>query len=227
DDMVIIDSGSTDNTEQIARKFNTNFIFRELDNFKNQRIFSYNQCKYRWIMMFDSDEVPDDTYLNSIVELKKNNFLYNGRGYDLYRVLRKWYVLGTEVHVFYPLTCPDSHRRIFDSHKVKIKPDTNFVHENMTGYDSSATLPGYVLHYAVDSIDILYRRLDLYTTLAAQDLKRKGRKSNLLISYLHAMGAWVKWYFKKGGFRDGRVGWILGKYAFNYTFIKYQKLQKL
>ncbi len=225
DDLVVVDSGSTDQTGQIAAEFEARFIFRKFDNFKNQRNFAQDQCRHTWVFNLDSDEVPSPACIEAISELKAKGFGESTNGPEAYRIERHWYLLGRKVHCFYPIDSPDFPVRLFRKDVVSFKTTSNFVHETPSGFTRTEKISGAVNHYSCDSIHELYGKLNQYTTLAARDLQNRGKKASWVKLWLSPLGSWFKWYVKKGGFKDGYVGFILGRYAFDYSYQKYLKLK--
>jgi len=221
DDTVIIDSGSTDDTEAISHKFGARFISRKFDNFRDQRIFAIGQCKYRWVLCLDSDEIPDEVFGIYLSDLKNEGFTVGNDRPDAFRFKRHWFVLGKKVHAFYPISSPDYPIRLFNREKVGFVEDARHVHETISGARNIAILGGAVMHYSCESTADLLDKLNLYTSLAALDLKKRGATAGSIQVIVHPAGAWLKWYIAKGGWKDGRVGWLLGKYAFQYTRRKY------
>lgn len=227
DDLVIVDSGSVDKTEEIAKEFGARFIVRRLDDFSEQRRFALDSCQYSWVLCLDSDEIPNETFVHSLAKLKKERFLLNQKEVDAYKIKRYWIVLGQKIHSFYPIESPDYPVRLFNKDKVTFGKDGKSVHESPTGYDhfNVGLVEGSVLHYSCNSIDELNQKMNLYTTLAAAELYKKEKKANWLSILSHPPFAWIKWYIMKQGWKDGLVGLILGKYAFDYTYQKYLKLK--
>jgi glycosyltransferase involved in cell wall biosynthesis len=226
DDLVIIDSGSTDETQQISKHYNVRFIHRSFDNFKAQRTFAMEQCQYKWILFLDSDEVPDDSFIESLKQIKMNNFSVKGYQPDGFKINRRWIVLGKEIGVIYPIESPDQPARMINSDKMSYKNEPRLVHETIAGGKTFELIGGNIFHYPCQTIHELYSKIDLYTTLGVFDLKRKGANSNIISLIIHPVAAWIKWYIFKGGWKDGYVGLILGNYAFQYTYMKYLKLYK-
>lgn len=225
DEIVVVDSGSKDKTKEIAEKFGCRWLPRTFDNFVSQRNFAQDQCTHDWVFFVDSDEVIDQELAQSLLELKKKNFRENGRALQGGCLWRKWYLFGREVRAFLPVTSPDCPMRIFNRHIVRFHPSSHLVHEEPSGQSEHFVVEkGFIHHYSCDSVFQLYQKLNLYTSLAAKDMKNKGKKSSWSGAFIHGFGAWLKWYFKKGGFKDGSVGFLLGIYAFFYTFQKYVKL---
>lgn len=224
-DLVLVDSGSTDKTQEIAAQYNARFISRKFDNFKNQRNFAQDQCLHNWVFNLDSDEVPTAACINAIADLKAQNFNAENNGPEAYRIERHWYLLGRKVHCFYPIDSPDFPVRLFRKDVVSFKQSSNFVHETPSGFTSTEKIPGAVNHFSCDSIHELYGKLNQYTSLAARDLQNRGKKATWSKLWLSPIGSWFKWYVKKGGFKDGYVGYVLGRYAYEYSYQKYLKLK--
>lgn len=225
DDLVIVDSGSTDRTAEIAERFGARFIYRKFDDFKNQRNFAQDQCLHKWVFNLDSDEVPSEACINAIAELKKVGFREEENGPEAYRIERHWYLLGRKVHCFYPVDSPDFPARLFRKDLVGFRDSSNLVHETISGFTRTEKIPGAVNHYSCDSIAELYGKLNRYTSLAARDLQNRGKKASRAKIWFSPIGAWFKWYIKKGGWKDGFVGYVLGRYAAEYSYQKYLKLK--
>jgi glycosyltransferase involved in cell wall biosynthesis len=223
DDLLVVDGGSTDRTRDIARDAGARVVQRPFDNFRDQRRFAVESCRYRWILFLDSDEVPDRDFVDSLGSLKASGFRQDGGTPEAFRFRRRWFVLGREVRAFYPVSSPDFPIRLFRRDQVDLPADCGLIHESLTGYGSLGTIGGSVLHYSVHSIEDLYHKVNHYSTLAGRDMVRKKGVGTWLDLLTHPLGAWLKWYLRKGSWRDGRVGWICGRYAFDYTYLKYLK----
>jgi len=222
DELVIVDSGSTDDTKAIAKQFNTRFLHRDFDNFSNQRQYALDQCSHAWVLSLDDDEIPQADFIAMLSELKKNNFMFNEKSYDAYRIQRRWFAMGREIHNFYPSGCPDYPIRLFEKSIVSYGSHSRLVHETPEGFSSEATLPGWVVHYTCQDKKELMEKLDQYTKIAAQDLKPINKRTSFIRLFFSPFGAFCKWYFLKGGYKDGKVGLLLSFYAARYTYLKYK-----
>ncbi|NPA45756.1 MAG: glycosyltransferase family 2 protein [Chlorobi bacterium] len=222
DDLVVVDSGSTDGTEAIVRGFpGVRFIYHPLKNFKDQRLFAESVCRYDHILFLDSDEIPDEDFIRSVKAVKERDFPY-----EVYRLNRYWYVLGKPVHNIYPVVSPDRPVRLYDRSRASFRASRP-VHEEVSGYRNLGLLEGKVHHYTFETREEMHRKLELYTRIAALDLVRRGKKPYLFKMLVNPLAAFIKWYFLKGGFRDGTTGWITGRYAFDYTLLKYRKARRI
>jgi glycosyltransferase involved in cell wall biosynthesis len=224
DELIVVDSGSADATPEIARAAGARLIHRPFDSFREQRTFALAQCAHNWVLNLDSDEVPDDALVQSLARLKAAGFRPDGQDLDGFRLRRQWYVLGRRVHAFYPISSPDHPLRLFRRDRVSFAGSSR-VHESPSGYTATRLVaPGELTHWSVASPADLARKLDLYTSLAARDLGGRRGSASRSVALLHALAALYKWYVVKRGWMDGRVGWALGRYAFDYTLLKYRKL---
>jgi len=217
DEIVVMDSESSDSTRSISEKENVRFLSRAFDNFKNQRAYAVQQCTYDLILMIDSDEIPDDELIAALNILKLSNDIL-----DAYRLKREWFVLGKKIHAVYPVVSPDFPVRLFDKRKSNFDLSP-VVHEEPSGYKTIGILGGTLKHYTFETKKEIAEKLNRYASLSAETLLKKKKNLSILQQYLSSTAAFLKWYFGKGGWRDGAVGLTLGRYAFDYTFLKYEK----
>ncbi|MBV8046471.1 MAG: glycosyltransferase family 2 protein [Paludibacterium sp.] len=218
DDLLIVDSGSTDATMDIARRHGARILSRPFDNFAAQRCFAQSQCLHPQVMFVDSDEIPSEALIEAMQELKAAGFAH-----DAYRVRRDWVVLGRPVHACYPVGCPDYPVRIVSRDTMSF--DMAGVHESPCGAESTGQIEAALVHQTFETMQEIRRKLDFYTDLSAIELLRK-RKPLLLMAIQQrtsAIGAFLKWYVRSHNWRDGWVGLVLGGYAAAYTYHKYRK----
>lgn len=218
DDLLVVDSGSKDATLEIAARHGARIAHRNFDNFRAQRLFANSMCLHQMVMFFDSDEIASDALIDEVMALKMAGF-----SHDAYRVRRDWVVRGTVVHAVMPVGCPDYPIRIGDRHKTDFTAHS--VHETPIGYDNIGRIESAMSHHTFETNSEVMRKLDLYTDLAANDLlDRKKRFAVLWFKqWFSPIGAFGKWYIRRGNWRDGRVGLTLALYAFTYTHRKYRK----
>jgi len=222
DEILIIDSGSNDNTEQIAKSFDkVNFIVHPFSNFKSQRTFAADSCKFDYVLFLDSDELPDENFILGLIELKESGF-----DNDAYVAERHWNILGKDISVFYPIVSPDFPIRLYNKKLVNFN-NSSLVHETPDGFKTKGRLNGKLQHISFENKEIMESKLQLYTNIAAADLILKNKKLSKSRAFASAISAFIKWYFLKKGFLDGLVGLTLGKYAYRYSLLKYIKAIKL
>lgn len=222
DEILIIESGITGKSESFAGNFEkARVIYKEFGNFRDQRTFATDCCMHDMVLFVDSDEIPDDNFLKSIHELKQSSFEH-----DAYTVSRKWNVLGKNVHCMYPVTSPDNPVKLFRKSRVSFS-SSNLVHESPKGYRSVGRLGGSINHITMRTKEELKSKLESYTNFASHDLILKRKKVNRFNMLFSPVGAFFKWYFFRGGYKDGYIGLILGGYSYQYTLRKYLKAKKL
>jgi glycosyltransferase involved in cell wall biosynthesis len=226
DEIIVLDSGSTDSTREISEEYTDKFYVRSFDNFTNQRKYALGKCSFDWVFSLDSDEIPDEKFMASVARLKEEDF-GESSGIDSYRISRIWHVMNKKVRAFYPITSPDAPIRLFRKDKVDFRSST-FVHETICGFDRTEIIwEGRVDHYTFENREEFEEKMERYTTLAAIDARKRGKRGSVCNAFIHAVGAFLKWYIRKGGFKDGMIGLINGKYAYHYTWQKYIKLMHL
>jgi glycosyltransferase involved in cell wall biosynthesis len=218
DELLIVDSGSTDRTLAIALEHGCRVVHRTLTDFREQRNFAQAQCTHDMVLFVDSDELPSDELVEAIASLKAQGF-----GQDAYEVRREWYVLGRKVRAVFPVTSPDYPIRILDRRRVSFDERSRRVHETPFGFSSVGRIEAALHHYTYRSTEELERKLEHYTDIAAGELRERGSGTNRLTTLASPLAAFLKWYLVKGGWRDGALGITLSAYAFRYTRLKYRK----
>ena len=221
DDVLVVESRSTDSTVSIAKKNGARFLERDFDNFRDQRMWATEQCTHSWVLMVDSDEIPDDALIEALLRWK--DAVPEAQAY---RIPRTWYVLGKQIHAVYPVVSPDFPVRLFDKRVAGFK-NSPVVHEEPSGYSTIQTLTGSLQHHTFETDEEIERKLEQYTDLSAQTLLKRKKDTGHLQQWLSSVAAFCKWYFAKGGWKDGMTGVRMGRYAFEYTFRKYEKARRL
>jgi glycosyltransferase involved in cell wall biosynthesis len=218
DELLIVDSGSSDRTLAIAREHGCRVVHRPLTDFREQRNFAQAQCANDMVLFVDSDELPTDELVRAIAAVKERGF-----GKDAYEVRREWYVFGRKVGAVFPVTSPDYPIRILDRRKVSFDERSRRVHETPFGFSSVGRIEAALHHHTYRSKEELERKLEHYTDIAAAELRERGGNAGPLKVLASPISAFLKWYLVKGGWRDGALGLTLGAYAFRYTRLKYRK----
>lgn len=222
DEVILVDSGSTDKTKHIADMFSkVHWFERGFTNFVEQRNFAIGKCMNDYVLSLDSDELPDATFLASIRQLKENGFSSHA-----YTVRREWIVLGKKVHCAYPVVSPDYPIRLFNKQKVYFQHST-IVHETLENYEKLQILDGCIEHHTFQTKAEINKKLQVYSALAAADLIRMNKAVNVRRMVFSPVAAFCKWSISKKGYKDGFTGLYLALYASRYTFLKYKKALKL
>ena len=217
DEIVIVDSGSTDNTLDIAKTLGCKIFHRPLDNFREQRQFAHECCTHKWVLAIDSDEIPGDSLLDEINKLKAEGF-----SFDAYKIRRDWNVLGKWVHGLIPVPSPDYPVRLLNKDIVVFDSRSTRSHETAHGYQTLGVIEAPLQHYTFETREILESKLELYSKLRAEDLIEGNKNTGLLKLLFSPIAAWFKWYFVHQNWKDGYVGLVLANFAMRYTYRKYR-----
>ena len=214
DELVIVDSGSTDGSLELLNGHGLSAIYRPYLTHADQMNFAIDQAAHDWVLCLDSDEFLDAETLAAITALKpelKDPTIG-------YRIQRYWHVLGREVRAIYPVSSPDKPLRLFNRRQVRFNDQP--VDDKAVGAKTRIVLPGHVVHDTFYSLHELFSKLNSYTTRLV-DLQ--NIPSSLTRAFISPIFAFLKWYFSKGAWRDGGVGVVTGVYAAGYSFLKYFK----
>lgn len=214
-EIILIDSGSTDETVLMAEKLGAKIRFRAWDNdFAAQRNFALEQTNADIVFYLDADEIPNEELLKSLDKIRQKDKLDK-----CYKIIRKNLAFGDEFK--YGVLRPDKVTRIFPRKKVSW---VGKVHERPICELPVEELLGFVKHYTYDSWEQYYTKFNSYTSIWAQDAYVKGKRTTMANAYAHAIGGFFQMTILKMGILDGWLGLVLCCNHFMYTLIKYLKL---
>ncbi|MBI5788222.1 MAG: glycosyltransferase family 2 protein [Candidatus Schekmanbacteria bacterium] len=219
DEIVVVDSGSLDNTREICREFNCRIIQKEWPGFGRQKNFAVSQCTHDWVLNIDADERLTPELQSEIRKLsEKCAPVYHG-----YYIARQNFFLGRWIK--YGGWYPDYNLRLFNRREGKF--NERQVHEAVQLNGNGGYLTNPLQHYTYKSVSDYYQRMERYSNLAAQQMYQEGRMAGISGLLLHPLAAFFRMYFFKMGFRDGYYGLVLAGLYTAYTFAKYAKLWEL
>lgn len=212
DEMIVVDSGSSDGTLEFLAAQGIDTIAHPYETHARQMNFAIAASSNDWVLCLDSDEFMDADCVAGILQLK-----YALQDTSVgYRIQRHWYVLNQEVHAIYPVSSPDRPIRLFNRKNAAFNDEP--VDDKVVGYSSKQVLKGQVKHDTFFSVDEIFSKLNSYT---ARLIRNKEIAPSLLKAFFSPPVAFLKWYFRKGAYRDGSVGVITAVYAALYSFLKY------
>jgi len=217
DEIVIVDSDSTDRTVESAKKYTDKIFNREFTGYKDKHEFADAQTTGDWIFWIDADERVTDELRQSIDELrtKPDNDLADG-----YKIARKTFFMDKWIrHCGWS---PDFQMRLY--RKDKSHWDGVAPHETARVPGRVETLDGELLHYTKRDLSEYHRVLDSYATLAAGHLASKGERVGALKIFTSTIAAFVRTYILKQGFRDGVPGLMISIFTAYGVFLKYAKV---
>ena len=220
DEVLVVDSGSRDNTVELAEAAGARVVYNPWGGYSSQRKFALDCAHYDWIFSVDADERVSRQLRTSILELFKSENLGSGCA-----VNRRNHFMGK------PLShgegYPDWIVRLFNRQQASWSEDV--VHEKVTlsGLGDANRLKGDLLHYSEDSLTDYLAKQNRYTTLQAQQMRASGKRSSGLRMITSPFFRFIKFYLIKGGFRDGVPGLIHILIGCFNSFYKYAKLREI
>ena len=219
DEIVVVDSHSTDRTVDIARAAQARVvvIVRDWPGYIEQKNYAASQASNDWILSIDADErvTPD---LARELQQTLNDPAH--AAYEVPRLtwhLGRW-IRGTDWY-------PDYQTRLYDRRVARWSG--RYVHESVVVAGSRGRLKGDLQHFAYRDIDDHLETIDRYTSLAARQMYESGRRASLSDLAFHGPLAFLRNYVAKGGIRLGRVGLIVSTMNAYYVFLKFAKLWQL
>lgn len=220
DDIVVLDSFSTDNTKKICVDKGARFFEHVFDGHIQQKNRVITYAEYPHILSLDADEALDDTLRKSILEVK-NNFAKDG--YYMNRLTNycghwvrhcNWY--------------PDRKLRLWDSRKGEwrgINPHDKY--EMFDGDKNTGYLKGDILHYSYYTIEDHYKQVEYFSSIASKAYYETGKKAPVYKLVLNPLAKFLDHYFLNLGFLDGSAGFSISKISAYATYLKYKKLRNL
>ena len=215
DEIVIVDSGSTDNTLRIAEKFNAQIFHQEWQGFGAQKEFAVHKARFDWVLCLDSDEVITPQLAQSI-----QTFLENPKAASA-KMARANVFLGKILR--FGEGYPDWNIRLFERQHAHWSDDV--VHEKVFVSSTPTTLSGDLMHYSADTLFDYLQKQNRYSSLLAEAAVANGiSKPSLLKLVGSPFVRFVKFYFLRQGFRDGVPGLIHIAMGCLSSFMKQAKI---
>lgn len=215
DEIVVVDSGSHDETLFILEGYGISSIYHPYAMHGEQMNIAISQSRNDWVLCMDSDEILDEDTLEYIISLKSGEEPPADWGWSLSRY---WYVLGERTRTIYPVSSPDYPLRLFNRRYVKF--NNRPVDDKAVGAGQVTRIPGHVRHDTFYSLHEVFNKLNTYTSRV---VKYQALKPSIARGIVSAIGAFFKWYLFSGAWRQGKIGVVTGLYATFYSFLKYFK----
>ena len=217
DETIVVDSGSTDRTCEIARAFGARVYARQLDSFAEQKNYAASFALNDWLLAIDCDEELSPELRSSILAWKQRTA--DKPGYDFPR--RTNYLGGWIRHSGW---YPDYKVRLYRRDRGKF---ADVVHEAVTLDGPAGRLKGDLLHYTMRSYAEHKAKLDFFSTMAAEDMFTHARRSwRAAMIFAPPWTVFQRLVFQLGVL-DGRRGWLIAWLSATYIYTKYRKLGRL
>ncbi|MGF1754341.1 glycosyltransferase family 2 protein [Vibrio makurazakiensis] len=218
DEIVVMDSGSTDHTEEIARTYTDKFFVNEnWPGFGPQRRLAQSHVESDYVLWLDADERVTPELKESVlaaVAANKPNVLYS--------FARLSWVFGR--YIRHCGWYPDRVLRLYPAKLTQY--NDSLVHEKVeTSADMKVEkLAGDAIHYTYNDMNHYLVKSAGYAKAWAEQREKRGKKSSISQGILHALGCFLKMYVVKAGFLDGKQGFLLSLLSAHSTFVKYADL---
>lgn len=215
DEILVIDSGSTDGTVKIAESLGARVVSHPFTDFSSQSNFGLNEARSDWVLQIDADELVTNALRDAIAGLLQTN-----PPLDIYSVHRDAYVFGRRMRS--SSWSGEWIPRLFRKGTVEF---SGLVHQqpNINGRPVGK-LNGMLIHHTYRSTVKYFEKFQLYSTLWADKAWKKGRRTSIAQACVASMWRVFHNYIIRGEFRDGRVGFLLSVLGGMHTFIRHVKL---
>ena len=218
DEIVVVDSESTDDTVAIARRYTDRVVVRAWPGYVDQKNYAAAIASHDWILSLDADERVTAGLADEIrAALAGSPRAAAFRMPRVTRHLGRW-IRSTDWY-------PDHQVRLYDRRAAEWTG--RYVHEALSVRGATGDLRGELQHYAYRDIADHLETIDRYTTYAARQMHESGRRAGVLQLAGHPPLAFLRNYVARGGIRDGVPGFIVSAMNAYYVFLKFAKLREL
>ncbi len=219
DEIIVCDGGSTDATVEIAEKSGARVVHRHFDGFSNQKNFVIDQAEGPWILSLDADERITPELRSEIIVLLASSEIQT----DGFNMPRKGYF--GDRWIKHGGWWPDYNLRLFRKDKGRFVDRE--VHECVKVDGSVEKMSGAIVHLTYRDTSDYLKRMERYSTLAAVQADREGKKALWIDIVLRPLFTFFRMYVLRRGFLDGYIGFKLAVLYAVYTFAKYAKLREI
>jgi glycosyltransferase involved in cell wall biosynthesis len=216
-EIVVVDSGSDDGTQAIAREHGARVVEAEWLGFGPMKQFAVAQAAHDWVLCIDADERVGESLRDSI------GAVLPAPSFAAYRFARCNRFMGR--YLRHGEGYPDWSLRLFDRRRARWSDDA--VHEKVLTDAPVGTLAGDLLHDSAETLDTYLAKQNRYTTLAAQEALAQGKRAGVAQLLLSPLFRFIKFYLVRRGFLDGIPGLVHILIGCQNSFIKYAKILSL
>lgn len=214
DEIVVVDSGSTDHTCAVAREFGAKVVERPWTDYSDQKNFAAAQATHEWVLNLDADEELSPQLREELLQWKARD--HEATAFEMprrARYLGRW--------IWHSGWYPDHKLRLYRRARARF---VGALHEGLVVEGATGRLAEELYHYTVNTLDDHIRSVRRYTTLAAAQAFAAGSRHWLLPMLVSSPWAFVRTFVFQQGFRDGYRGFLIALMAAYYVYLKYRKL---
>jgi glycosyltransferase involved in cell wall biosynthesis len=217
EEIVVVDSGSTDATVEIARAAGARVLARTWTNYAEQKNYAAAQASEDWILLLDADEELSEELRGSIL-----NWKAAPPQFPVYEMARLAWFLGAWIR--HSRWYPDWQRRLYDRRKAQF---SGAIHESLQFQGEVGQLRGNLLHYTVRNLQEQRNKSEQYSTLSARAMFESGRRDWRVAKWFATPWTWFRYFMLGAGFLDGYRGFLIARSAAQTVWLKYTKLGEL
>ncbi|MBN1107777.1 MAG: glycosyltransferase family 2 protein [Bacteroidales bacterium] len=219
DEIVVVDSFSTDSTPSICSRFNVKFSTHPFEGYVQQKTYATSLASFTWVLSIDADEALSEELRKSILKIKDNP-VFDGYVFNrLNNYCGKW--------IRHSRWYPDRHLRLFNREKGRwtgMNPHDSF---RLNRGCRTKRLKGDLLHWFYSSVEEHVEKMNSFSTISASELFRLGRKAGACTPHFHLVWSFFRSYILKAGFLDGHLGYTGCMITAMGSFLKYAKLRQM
>lgn len=217
EEIVVVDSGSVDDTVEIALAAGARVLARAWTNYAEQKNYAAAQASEDWILLLDADEELSEELQASILEWKAAT-----PQFPVYEMARLAWFLGAWIR--HSRWYPDWQRRLYDRRKALFY---GAIHESLRFQGAIGRLHGDLLHYTVRNLQEQRNKSEEYSTLSARAMFVNGRRDWRAGKWFATPWTWIRYFVLGAGFLDGYRGLAIARSAAHTVWLKYSKLGEL
>ncbi len=218
DEVVVVDSGSTDGTAEAARRYTSRVYVEPWRGYAGQKEFALALCRGRWVLWLDADEALTPQLARSVEEAVAEGAAAPAAAYSM---IRRVHYLGRWIR--FGAFGRDRVVRLFRRGQARFSDHA--VHEGLIVDGPIGRLEGILEHYSYRDLAHHRAKIDVMTSLWADDAWKRGRRAAAWDPFFRPLARWFRILVLQGGFLDGWRGWVIAAMAARYVRSKYRKLR--
>lgn len=220
DEIIVVDSGSTDGSQEICKRYGAHVTVQPWQGYVAQKNLSLSLASHHWVLSIDADEELSPGLSSALEMIRENPPAEEISGYEVSRVV--WY---RGEWIWHGNWFPDRLVRVFQKDRARFAGGS--VHERLEIEGTIKSLPGYLHHYTFTSPEERRGRIQKYADLWAANALSRGRRAWPWSAPLRAGWRFIRGYFIRQGYLDGGLGWEIASGNAEEVYMKYQSLRRL